>query len=135
MGTKQFLFGFLLLVLSSCKKEAQPYVVFKNTQYEIIENTTIDVEQGAHYYLIVENGYTFGKPVLAIQKNNDIEQLISDSSIVSTETHGWNGQKELFFNVMRVHLDFDANQYHVGDQLTVYSRHGNLAKSLVFEVK
>lgn len=135
MKSTSFLFAVLTLLLVSCKKEREPYVIFKNSDYKELKTKTVEVDQGAHYYLVIENGYKMGSPSYAIQKNNEPEQIISDSTMVSIEKHGWNGQQGLVFQIVRIHLDFSSNLYNAGDRLTVYSRHGNLGESVVFVVK
>ena len=135
MKSTLFLFAFSVLLFTACTKETQPYVVFKNSEYKELKQHSVDVQVGDHYYLIVENGYKAGTPNISIQKNNNPEQDISDSSVVKIETHGWNGQQQLTFNVLRVHLDFNANEYNSGDQLTLFSRHGSVGESVVFNIQ
>ena len=129
--------SFLTIVLFcfySCKKEHAPYVKFKKSNYKTIKSETVDVALNSEYTLIIENGYKSTPPVYVIQKNLEPEQIISNSAITQ-ESQGWNGKKELVFKVVRVQLDFDSNNFNVGDQLKLSSRHSGISESLVFRIK
>jgi hypothetical protein len=124
----------LLLCFSSCDKEYAPYVKFKQSNYKKIKSDIVDVNLGSEYNLIIENGYKSTPPVFAIQKNADPEQVISNSNITQ-ESQGWNEKKGLILKTVRVHLNFHANNFNVGDQLKVLSRHIGITEFLVFRIK
>jgi len=135
MKFKTLFFAIIVLLFSSCKKEYAPYSIFKKSSYKTIKTESIDVNLNDHYYLIIDNGFKSSKPVYSLQKNNDSEQIISNSTMVSQESHGWNGTKQLKVNVVRVHLNFDSNLFNVGDQLKIFSQHGSVSEFLTFRIK
>lgn len=125
----------VLLSVTSCNKEYLPYVTFKKSNYKTIKKDVVDVDLNSDYYLIVENGYESAEPVFAIQKNNEPEQIISNSAMITQESQGWNGKKGLIFKVVRVHLNFNSNKFNSGDELKVFSRHSGISEFLTFKVK
>lgn len=123
-----------LFLLASCTKEHSPYSEFKKANYNKIKKESIAVDLNEDYYMIIDNGYKLSAPVYSIQKNNEAEQIISGTPMIKTESHGWNGKKELKFEIVRVHIYFDPNIYSGGDQLTVYASHGSVKESLLFTI-
>lgn len=124
-----------MLVFGSCKKEPVPYSKFKNTDYVTIAEETIDVDLNSHYYLIVESSYKHSAPRFIVRKNIEAEQTITDSSFVTPESNGWNGKERLLFKNVRIHFDFNSNDYNQGDQLRFSSRHFGVSESITFNIQ
>jgi hypothetical protein len=125
----------ILFLLTSCNKDLLPYSIFKNSNYKTIEQSSILINLNSSYSIVIKTGYESSTPRYLLQKNNSSPYDISDSSIVSTETHGWNGQEQLNFETIRINLEFDTNNFAIGDKLKIISRHSGIEEFKTIEIE
>lgn len=118
----------LMLFVGACSKKQDPYSIFKSSNYSTIEKNKIKVDLASSYSLVVEVGYEFFEPLYLIQRNSESPYNISDSSFVSKEIHGWNGEKGLDFETVKIDLVFDSLSYTIGDEIKIISRHSGMEK-------
>jgi len=136
----KFFFISLLFFLPFCKDTETPSsIVFKDANGNRILEDTINASFLTTEYLTIESLFKSGSPVYYTEVNDNEPVNITESPSIESISNGWSGQKEKYFENVRLRLNFDVEVYDQGDVLRikvkVNSEHGDLTASKYYKIE
>tara|TARA_B100000401_G_scaffold426775_1_gene357709 strand:- start:711 stop:1139 length:429 start_codon:yes stop_codon:yes gene_type:complete len=137
-------YSLLVLILSSsmfsCRKNTDSYIIFKNSNYNEINDDDVTVDLNSNFDLIINSGFPQknNRPNYFMKINQNMEVLLDDSSqYYYRESQGWNGPEGVYTEQVRVLLDFNEDVFNSGDTIQIICNNTNpwIERKKLFIVK
>lgn len=124
--------GLIFILISCDNQEKEPYVIFKDSDAQVIDQDTLEAELTSVQELLIESGYKGSSVKYLRQINNGDIVDITDSTDVELVMHGFSA-----INFEKVFLTTDISDFNpsVGSTIKITVRLGtDLSKSIYYKV-